>query len=110
MALLCVLCFSQLTKACDQNLAENKGEFLVKTELEDLHFVAHPTSQYICHVCLRSLQQMRNHKKKVEDLDNNLLLQYREKAGQRGLTIKTKSSAKHSLSFNKSDDPSTSFP
>ena len=109
-ALLCVLCFFQLTKACDRNLVENKGEFSMKTELEDLHFVVHPTSQHICRVCLRSLQQRRNHKKKVEDLDNNLLRQYREKAGQRGLTIKTKSSAKRSLSFNRSDDPSTSFP
>ena len=107
-ALTCVLCFSQLTKACDRNLIENKEEFSVKKELEDLHFVVHTTSQHICRMCLRSLQQRRNHKKKlVEDLDNNLLRQYREKAGQVGLAIKTKATAKRSLSFNKSDDPSS---
>lgn len=68
---------------------------MVKTELEDLHCAVHPTSQHIC-------------PEKVDDLDNNLLRHYCEKAEQRGLTIKT--TAKRSLSFNKSDDPSTSFP
>ena len=106
-ALTCVLCFCGLTKASDRNLVENKGEFSVKRELEDLHFIVHPTSQHICRACLRSLQQRRNHKKKVDDLNNNLLRQYREKGGQKGLAIKTKSTAKRSLSFNQSDDPST---
>ena len=67
-ALACVLCFCELTKASDRNLVENKGEFSVKRELEDLHFVVHPTSQHICRACFRSLQQRRNHQNKVEDL------------------------------------------
>ena len=59
-------------------------EFSVKTELEDLHCVVHPTSQYIC-------------REKVDDLDNNPLRHYCVKAKQKGLRIKTKSTAKRSL-------------
>ena len=60
-------------------------------------------------MCLRILQQRRNHKKKLHDLDDNLLRQYRDKAGAKGLAIKTKATAKRSLSFvDKSEDPSTS--
>ena len=106
-ALTCLMCFSQLTKACDQNLIENEGEFSVKKELEDLHFFVHTTSQHICCMCLRSLQQRQNHKRKVEDLDNNLLHQYCKKSGQVGLVIKTKAAAKRSSSLDKSDDPSS---
>ena len=108
-ALACVLCFCELTKASDRNLVENKGEFSVKRELEDLHFVVHPTSQHICRACFRSLQQRRNHQNKVDDLNNKLLRQYREKAGQKGLAIKTKLTAKRSLSFNQSNDSSAPF-
>ena len=108
-ALACVLCFCELTKSSNRNLVENKGEFSVKRELEDLHFVVHPTSQHICRACFRSLQQRRNHQNKVDDLNNKLLRQYREKAGQKGLAIKTKLTAKRSLSFNQSNDSSAPF-
>ena len=105
----CVLCFLVLVKASDRNLVRNKGEFLEKSEIDDLHLVVHPTSQDICHVCLSILQQRRNHKKKLHDLDDNLLRQYRDKAGAKGLAIKTKVTAKRSLSFvDESEDPSTS--
>ena len=93
-SLSCVLCFSLLAKAYDRNLVENKGEFSVKSEIQDLHFVVHSTSPHICRACFRTLQHRRNHKNKVDDLENNLLSKYREKAGERGLVIKTKSTAK----------------
>ena len=105
----CVFCFCELTKASDRNLVENKGGFSVKRELEDLHFVVHPTSQRICHACFRSLQQRRNHQNKLDDLNNKLLRQYRQKAGQKGLAIKTKLTAKRSLSFNQRNDSSAPF-
>ena len=109
-SLSCILCFLVLTKASDRNLVENiKGEFTVSKEIEDLHFVVHSTSQHICRACLRTLQQRRNCKKKLDDLNNNLLRQYREKAGQKGLAVKTKATAKRSLSFDKDEDPLPSF-
>ena len=74
-----------------------------------MHLSVHPTSQHICRACFRTLQQRRNRKNKVDDLENNLLRKYHEKAGERGLAIKTKSTAKRSLSFDKSYDPSTPF-
>ena len=64
----------------------------MKSEIGDLHFVVLSTSQHKCHVCLGLLKQRRNHKKKLDDLNDDLLRQYREKAraakGVRDLQLK----------------------
>ena len=104
-------CISVLMNASDQNLVVNKGACFVKSEINNLHFVVHPTSQHICRVSLSLLKQRRNHKKKLDDLilNHNLLCQYREKAGAKGLAIKTKVTAKRSLLFaDEGEVPSTS--
>lgn len=107
-SLSCILCFSILTKANDRNLVGNsKGQSTISKEIEDLHFVVHSTSQHICRACLRTLQQRQNYKKKLDDINSNLLRQYREKAGQKGLTVKTKAIAKRSLSFDQNEHPIT---
>ena len=69
------------------------------------------TSQHICCVSLSLLKQRRNHKKKLDDLilNHNLLRQYRERAGAKGLAVKTKVTAKRSLLFvDEGEVPSTS--
>ena len=97
--------------ASDRNLVVNKRACFVKSEINDIHFVVHPTSQHICRVSLSLLKQRRNHKKKLDDLilNHNLLRQYRERAGAKGLAVKTKVTAKRSLLFvDEGEVPSTS--
>ena len=87
--LKCVLHFSALIKTSDRNLVGNKGKFSVKFEIADVRFVVHPSSQYIYCACLGILKQRRNYKEKFDDLNDNLLHQYHEKAGAKGLPVKT---------------------
>ena len=104
-------CVSVLLNASDRNLVVNKGACFVKSEINDLHFVVHPTSQHICRISLSLLKQRRNYKKKHGDLilNHNLLRQYREKAGAKGLAVKPKVTAKRSLLVaDEGEVPSTS--
>ena len=71
---VCNLCFTALSKGPNRYLVQNKGEFSVQDEISDLEFVVHPTSQYICKICLRILQQRRNAKKKLQELNEKLFV------------------------------------
>ena len=100
----CILCFTALSKGPNRYLVQNKGEFSVQDEISDLDFVVHPTSPYICRGCLRVLQQRRNAKKKLQDLNEKLLSQYRDNATTRGLSIKRKATESRLLSSNDEGD------
>ena len=88
-----MLCFLALIKPSDRNLVDNKGEFFVKCQIDDLHVVVHPSSQKTA-ACLGTLKQRRNYKKKVDDLNDKRLGQYHKKAEAKGLAVKTKVTAK----------------
>ena len=83
----CILCFTALSKGPNRYLVQNKGEFSVQDEISDLDFrhifVVHPTSPYICHGCLRVLQLKEETQKKLQDLNEKLLSQYRDNATTR---------------------------
>ena len=89
---VCNLCFIALSKGPNRYLVQNKGEFSVQDEISDLEFVVHSTSQYICKICLRILQQRRNAKKKLQELNEKLLCQYRDNAATRGLILDSSTS------------------
>ena len=104
---VCNLCFTALSKGPNRYLVQNKGEFSVQDEISDLEFVVHPTSQYICKICLRILQQRRNAKKKLQELNEKLLCQYRDNAATRGLSIKRKATeSRSSISINQEESNS----
>ena len=102
----CILCCTVLTKGNDRNLVKGKGEISPITEINDLDFVVHNTSSYICRSCLRLLQQRRNLKKKIGDLNEKLLIKYQEKAATKGLLVKRKACNKLS---KESDGDDTSL-
>ena len=104
---VCNLCFTALSKGPNRYLVQNKGEFSVQDEISDLEFVVHLTSQYICKICLRILQQRRNAKKKLQELNEKLLCQYRDNAATRGLSIKRKATeSRSSISINQEESNS----
>ena len=104
---VCDLCFTALSKCPNRYLVQNKGEFSVQDEISDLEFVVHPTSQYICKICLRILQQRRNAKKKLKELNEKLLCQNRDNAATRGLLIKRKATeSRSSISINQEESNS----
>jgi hypothetical protein len=98
VAIECILCFTTLSKGPNRYLVQNKGEFSVQDEISDLDFVVHPTSAYICRGCFRVLQQRRNAKKKLQDLNEKILCQYRDNATTRSLSVKRKATESCSLS------------
>ena len=70
----CVLCFSVLIKVSNRNLVGSKGQFSLKCEMDDLHVVVHPSSQYVCFECLGI-------SKRIEGVDWNMIdLSYPELA------------------------------
>ncbi len=93
-SLKCITCFATLTKGNDRNLVQSRGEFSVQSEINDLDFVVHPTSSYICRVCLRVLQQRQALRKKLDGLNQKLLREYQEKAAAKGLPLKRKAAKK----------------
>lgn len=93
-SLECVLCFAKIEKKGDVNLVQGKRDFNVTAEIETLHFVVRPISKHICRNCLSFLKQRANQRRKLDELDAKLFIRYQEKAQDRGITVKMKSSAK----------------
>ncbi len=85
---VCVLCFEPLLKATDLNLVDGKTK--VKADLEDLPFVVHPSSPYICKGCLRVVKKRKGFKENLRKTDEQLTLLYRQKCGERGFFVETK--------------------
>ncbi len=83
---VCVLCFEPLLKATDLNLVDGKTK--VKADLEDLPFVVHPSSPYICKGCLRVVKKRKGFKENLRKTDEQLTLLYRQKCGESGFSLK----------------------
>ena len=93
VAMECIRCFTTLSKGPNRYLVQNKGEFSVQDEISDLDFVVHPTSAHICCGCFRVAfrTSRRNLKKKLQDLNEKILCQYRDNATTKTrVRIKTK--------------------
>ena len=88
----CTLCFKQITLSSDRNYVYGKSG--AEVELEDLLFVVTKSSQYICKCCLGLLRKRRGIKNKLIEIDQSLLLQYRAKATEHGISCKTKDPSK----------------
>ena len=95
----CILCFTALSKGPNRYLVQNKGEFSVQDEISDLDFVVHPTSP-----SLKSFATKKKRKKKLQDLNEKLLSQYRDNATTRGHSIKRKATESRLLSSNDEGD------
>ena len=63
-------------------------------------------SKHICWSCLSFLRQTATQRKKLDEINNKLLLKYQGKARQKGFTIKLKLSAKR-LEFEYEDCPTS---
>lgn len=90
----CILCLLKIEKKGDVNLVEGKRDFNIKAEIESLHFVVRPISRHICRSCLGFLKHRANQRKKLDEINSKLLLNYQEKALEKRFTVKLKSSAK----------------
>ena len=77
-----------------------KGSVDIAAEIEDLDFVVEQVSQHICRPCLSLITQRINHRTKLANLNAKLLSYYQGRARERGMTIKTKLSAKRALFSN----------
>ena len=96
----CVFCFQLLEKLNERNLMDGKADFTVISEFDDLNFVVYKdVSKYICKKCLNLFKKRFTLKKNLQELDNNLLEQYRKKCNQRDFTVKTRNPTKRSLPF-----------
>ena len=84
----CILCFNVLVKGTDRNLVNGKNK--VVDDLNDLPFVVHNLTEYICKQCLTLVKKRASLKEKLKDIDCRLTSLYREKCGQNNLTIKRK--------------------
>lgn len=85
-ASICILCFQLLLKATDRNLVDGKCK--VKDELDDLPFVVHRSSSYICKKCLALIKKRKNLKENLCKADEQLTLLYHQKCGEHGFTMK----------------------
>eukprot|EP00794_Sanderia_malayensis_P001821 gene1821-2045_t len=90
----CILCFTNLSmeKRWDFNLVEGKGSFKIKQALQLLSVVIGQTSEYICRSCLRLLKRIDSARLKLKELEDELVVKYREAATERGISVKTKCS------------------
>ena len=82
----CILCFGPVLKGTDCNLVNGKSKIIV--ELQDLPFVGHDCSPYICKKCLGVIKKRSNLKKNLKIVEDELTLLYRQKCGEHGFTIK----------------------
>ena len=85
-ASICILCFEPLLKATDHNLIDGKTK--VNAELEDLPFVVHRSSPYICKRCLAVMKKRKNMKENLCKTDEQLTLLYRQKCQEYGFSMK----------------------
>ena len=91
----CVFCFAELTKLNERNLVASRGEFNVGQQLESLPFIIHTEiSKYICRKCLGLIKKRSCLKQKLEELEKDLLSEYRSQCHQRGIPLKVKSPSK----------------
>ena len=82
----CILCFGPLLKGTDLNLVNGKSKIIV--ELEDLPFVVHDCSPYICKKCVGTIKKRSNLKKNLKTVEDELTSLYRQKCGEHGFTVK----------------------
>ena len=94
----CILCFETLSKPTDRNLVEGKGN--VKAELNNLPFVVLASSSYICKSCLGLIKKRRGLKKKLSQLDGNLIILYKAKVQDFGSLLKRKQISPKKLKFD----------
>ena len=71
----CILCFGPLLKGTDLDLVNRKSKIIA--ELEDLPFVVHDSSPYICKRCLAATKKRSNLKKNLSTIEDELTSQYR---------------------------------
>ena len=91
----CVFCFAELTKLNERNLVNSRGEFNVGQQLESLPFIIHTEiSKYICRKCLGLIKKRCCLKQKLEELEKDLLSEYRSQCHQRGIRLKVESPSK----------------
>ena len=64
------------------------GKSKIIVELEDLPFVVHDCSPYICKKCLGALKKRYNLKKNLKIVEDELTSLYRLKCGEHGFTMK----------------------
>ena len=69
----------------DCNLVNGKSKIIV--ELEDLPFVVHDCSPYICKKCLGAIKKRENFKN-LKIVKDELTSLYRKKCGEHGFTMK----------------------
>lgn len=101
----CVFCFSLLEKLTDHNFVESRGEFKVGLEFDSLPFVVRKEiSRYICKQCLGLFKKRYSLKRKLGEIEGNLHSLYRKNCTERGIPVKTKSSAKR-CSEQRQDSP-----
>ena len=78
----CILCFEVLhrekNKGNDFNLVAGKGETNIEQELTLLSVYVAPTSKYICRKCLGLIKRRAGHRKKLEDIDHEVIKLYHE--------------------------------
>lgn len=102
---ICVLCFEALSKTTDRNLIDGKSK--VNVELDDLPFVVHRSSPYICKQCLTVVKKRKSLKEKLLETDERLTSLYRQKCGEHSFTVKRKqppSAATRKLNFLGNDN------
>ena len=76
----CILCFGPLLKGTDSNLVNGKSKIIV--EVEDLPFVVHDCSPYICKKCLGARKKCSNLKKNLKIVEDELMSLYHQKCGE----------------------------
>lgn len=97
----CILCFKILLSASDRNYT--RGKSCVEEELNDLSFVVVNTSEYICKSCLGVVRKRKTLKSKLVDIEQNLLLQYKNKAAENGISCKLKHPSKRANNTSVAD-------
>ena len=88
-----------MTRPCDQNIVDGRGVFRALDELSDLPFVARNDYRYICKHCLDVLKKRNRLKMNLEKLGEKLFNDYKQLCQERGVAVKTRNPAKHSLPF-----------
>ena len=61
----CILCFNVLAKGTDRNLVNGKNKII--DDLNDLPFVVHNLSDYICKKCLMLVKKRLDLKDRLKD-------------------------------------------